>query len=181
MLWLNIITDGLQDIALSFEKGEDNIMKEKPRDTKESLFSKDLKIEVGILGITITAIVFGVWKYLMDKGTDIVFARSIIMMLMVFIQNINVLNCRSEKRTVFKESFKDNPLVIFVIIGSILLQFILAEIPITAKFLNVTPIPYTLVGQILILSLVIIVVFEIYKLLYRFFKLRKALTNDKEK
>ena len=177
LLWLNIITDGLQDIALSFEKGEENIMKEKPRDTKESLFSRDLKIEVGILGITITAIVFGVWKYLMDKGTDLTYARSIIMMLMVFIQNINVLNCRSEKRTVFKESFKDNPLVIFVIIGSFLLQLILAEIPITAKFLNVTPISYGLVAQIFLLSLTIIVVFEIYKIFYRFFKLRKDLTK----
>ena len=156
-------------------------MKEKPRDTKESLFSRDLKIEVGILGITITAIVFGVWKYLMDKGTDLTYARSIIMMLMVFIQNINVLNCRSEKRTVFKESFRDNPLVIFVIIGSILLQLILAEIPVTAKFLSVTPIHYSLVGQILVLSLLIIVVFEIYKVFYRFFKLRKELIKHEDK
>ncbi|MDE5888956.1 MAG: HAD-IC family P-type ATPase, partial [Bacilli bacterium] len=135
LLWLNIVTDGLQDVALSFEKAEKNIMKEKPRDTKESLFSKDLMIEVLILGITISAIVFGTWKYMMDKNYDIVFARSVIMMLMVFIQNINVLNCRSEKRSVFKESLLDNPFVIATVIGSILLQVIISEIPATAMFL----------------------------------------------
>ena len=40
LLWLNLVTDGLQDLALSFEKGEKNVMKEKPRDPKESLFDK---------------------------------------------------------------------------------------------------------------------------------------------
>ena len=46
-----MITDGLQDIALSLEKPDKGIMKEKPRNTKERLFSKDLAAEVSILGI----------------------------------------------------------------------------------------------------------------------------------
>ncbi len=167
LLWLNIVTDGLQDVALSFEKAEKNIMKEKPRDTKESLFSKDLMIEVGILGIAISAVVFGIWKYMMDQNVDIIIARSVIMMLMVFIQNINVLNCRSEKRTVFKESLLDNPFVIITVIGSIVLQIIMAEIPITALFLKVTPLPLLDVFKILLISFIIIVVYEIYKLIYK--------------
>ena len=166
LLWLNIVTDGLQDIALSFEKAEDSIMKEKPRDTKESLFSKDLMIEVSILGIAISLIIFLTWKLLIDNGTSIEVARAIIMMLMVFIQNINVLNCRSEKRSVFKESIKDNPLVIGTILFSIALQLFMAEIPITARFLNVVPLPILTIVQIFALSLLIIVVFEVYKAIY---------------
>lgn len=167
LLWLNIVTDGLQDIALSFEKSEDNIMNEKPRDTKESLFSKDLMLEVSILGLAITIIVFGTWKYLMDKNIDITISRSIIMMLMVFIQNINVLNCRSEKRTIFKESLLSNPFIIITIIGSILLQIIMGEINITATFLKVTPLPFLTVGKTLLLASIIIVIYEIYKLIYK--------------
>lgn len=167
LLWLNIVTDGLQDVALSFEKAEDNIMKEKPRDTKESLFSKDLMIEVGILGVTISAVVFGTWKYMMDRNVDIVFARAVIMMLMVFIQNINVLNCRSEKRTVFKESLLDNPFIIITVLGSIFLQIIMAEVPITAMFLKVTPLELVVIAKILLLSFIVIVVYEIYKLIYK--------------
>ena len=103
----------------------------------------------------------------MVRGTDITTARAIIMMLMVFIQNVNVLNCRSEKRTVFKESLLDNPFVIITVIGSILLQIVLAEIPLTASFLKVTPLPFKTVIYLLLLSFIIIVVFEIYKLFYR--------------
>ena len=141
-------------------------MKEKPRDTKESLFSKDLMLEVGILGVSISLIIFITWKILIDSGTDISIARAIIMMLMVFIQNINVLNCRSEKRSVFKESLRDNPLVIGTIIFSVALQLFMAEIPLTAKFLNVVPLPFMTIFKVFILSLGIIAIFEIYKFIH---------------
>jgi magnesium-transporting ATPase (P-type) len=168
LLWLNMVTDGIQDIALSFEKAEEEIMFEKPRSTKESLFTKDLMIEVGILGLTIAGIIFSAWYFLINvKHVDIAIARAVVMMLMVFIQNINVLNCRSEKRSVFKESLRDNPLVIITIVSSIILQIIMAEIPLTAHFLQVEPISASWILYIFLLSLIIIVVFEIYKLIYR--------------
>jgi magnesium-transporting ATPase (P-type) len=42
LLWLNVVTDGIQDFALSFEKAEEGIMNEKPRNPKEPLFDKSL-------------------------------------------------------------------------------------------------------------------------------------------
>ena len=169
LLWLNLVTDGLQDIALSFEPSENEIMQEKPRNTKESLFSKDLMIEVIILGITISAIVFGTWVFLLNKQTDLTTARSITMMLMVFIQNINVLNCRSEKKSIFKKSLKTNHFISITIIGSILLQIMMSQIPVSAKFLNLTPLPFIVIIKLLFLSLIIIVVYEIYKIIYNIF------------
>ena len=166
LLWLNMVTDGLQDISLSLETAEDNIMLEKPRDTKESLFTKDLTREVVILGITITLIVFGTWMYLMKKNVDITYARAVIMMLMVFIQNVNVLNCRSENRTVFKERISDNPVLLLTIMGSIFLQLFLSEIPETAKFLKVVPIETEKTFVIFVLSFLVIIIFEIYKIIY---------------
>ncbi|HIS19055.1 MAG TPA: HAD-IC family P-type ATPase [Candidatus Coprovivens excrementavium] len=167
LLWLNIVTDGLQDVALSFEKAEDDIMNEKPRNTKESLFSKDLMLEVCILGISISMVIFLTWKTLIDSKVNITTSRAIIMMLMVFIQNVNVLNCRSEKRTIFKESLIDNPLIIITVLSSIFLQIMMSEISITAAFLKVTPLPLATIFKLLLLSLVIILIFEIYKLIYR--------------
>ena len=168
LLWLNMVTDGIQDIALSFEKAENEIMFEPPRSTKESLFSKDLMIEVIILGLTIAFIIFGAWYYLYAiKGAGEDYSRAVVMMLMVFIQNINVLNCRSEKRSVFKEPLRDNPLVIITIIGSIILQIVMAEIPVTAAFLQVEPLSFGLIGILFAISFVIILVFEIYKLILR--------------
>lgn len=172
LLWINVVTDGIQDIALSFETSTDDIMKEKPRSTKESLFNKDLMLEVSLFGLTIAMLIFVVWKNLMDKNTDLVIARSIVMMLMVFIQNIHVLNCRSEKNSVLKTSLFTNPLVIGTIVSSIVLQIVVTEFRITANFLNITRLPLQTILLLFVLSFVIIIVAEIYKFIYRKVKTR---------
>ncbi len=172
LLWINVVTDGIQDIALSFETATDDIMKEKPRSTKESLFNKDLMLEVSLFGLTIAMLIFVVWKNLMDKNTDLVIARSIVMMLMVFIQNIHVLNCRSEKNSVLKTSLFTNPLVIGTIVSSIILQIVVTEFKITANFLSITRLPLQTILLLFALSFVVIIVAEIYKFIYRRVKTR---------
>ena len=163
LLWINIVTDGIQDIALSFETSSTDVMAEKPRDTKESIFSKDLMREVLIFGLTISFMIFSVWKFLIDNNTDLLLARSIVMLLMVFIQNIHVLNCRSEKNSIFKTSIKSNPLVIFTIIGSIALQLVVTNVEVLANFLNITTLPFKTIWLVFVFSLIIVIVAENYK------------------
>ena len=167
LLWINVVTDGLQDMALSFETATYDIMQEKPRSTKESLFNKELMIEVAIFGLTIALMVFFTWKYLMDRNTPLLIARSMVMMLMVFIQNIHVLNCRSEKNSIFTTSIFNNPFVIITIIGSILLQMIVTESKTISSFLSIALIPFSKIIIIFCISLIIILVAEIYKKIYR--------------
>lgn len=167
LLWINVVTDGLQDIALSFEVGSKKIMKEKPRSTKESLFNKELMLEVLIFGLTIAFLIFSVWKYLMDRNVDMLLARSIVMMLMVFIQNVHVLNCRSEKNSIFATSLFSNPLVIITIIGAIVLQIIVTEVPFLAHILNVAHLEISTILLLFLISFIVVFVAEVYKLFYR--------------
>lgn len=165
LLWINVVTDGLQDMALSFEKSNKNVMQEKPRPTSESIFNFNMMKEVLIYGISISLIVFLIWKNLIDQKTNLVLARSIIMMLMVFIQNIHVLNCRSESLSIFKTPLSTNPLITNVILGSILLQLIVTEIPFFANKLSIMTIPFNNIISIFLFSLIIIVIGEIYKII----------------
>ena len=166
LLWLNLVTDGLQDFALSFEKTEEGVMKEKPRSTKESIFNRDLIEEVLIAGMFIGIIIFIVWFFLIKKvGMDVSLARGYIMVLMVFMQNIHVLNCRSEKQSVFNLSFKNNPLIIFTIIGSIILQIVVMEVPLLSNFLQARVIPYKHMFILMSLAIIILIIMEIYKLI----------------
>ena len=164
LLWLNLVTDGLQDIALSFEKGEKTIMEEKPRDTKESLFDKVFISEILFSGIVIGLVVFGLWAVLIKEfNMDETLARGFVMTLMVFIQNVHVFNCRSEKNSAFSVSISSNPLIIFTVFGSILLQFFVMEIPFLRNVLEVGSIGNINLFLMFLLSLIILVVMEIYK------------------
>ena len=168
LLWLNIVTDGIQDFALSFEKCEDTIMHQKPRSPKEALFDKRLIREILLSGITISVIIFSTWYVIyhmfVEKGLmDITLARGYIMALMVFVQNIHVFNCRSEYTSCFAVSIKGNPLVVIGAIFCIILQVIIMECPALAKILNTGSIPFSHLTVLFIYSLTILVVMEVYK------------------
>lgn len=172
LLWLNIVTDGLQDFALSFEPTEDKVMEEKPRKTSDSLFNKELLIEVLISGLTMGIIVFIVWNNLLKGGTNVSVARGYIMAIMVFMQNIHVLNCRSEKTSAFKINLKKNLWVPVVIIGSIILQIIVMENDVLSNFLKTSSVPFAEMIKLLGFSLIILLVVEIYKVFKRQYSLK---------
>ena len=168
LLWLNIVTDGLQDLALSFEKPDKDIMLEKPRNTKESIFNKNLLTEVLISGITMGIVVFGVWIYLLNvMNLKTTVARGYIVMLMVFMQNMHVLNCRSEDKPFYKVSLKTNPFVVFSIVSAVVLQIIFAEVDVLSQFLQTSSIPVMHLIYLFLISTSILVVVEIYKKIKR--------------
>jgi len=164
LLWLNVVTDGIQDFALSFEKGENGIMKEKPRNPKEPLFDKHLFQEILVSGLIIGLVVFAIWYFLINSiKMDVNVARGYIMALMVFIQNVHVFNCRSEKKSAFSVSLKSNKLIVGGVFASILLQIIVMEVPLFSKFLGTSSISVVHLLYLFMVSLTVLVMVELYK------------------
>ena len=168
LLWLNLVTDGLQDFALSFEKEEKGIMEEPPRSPREAIFNKELFKETVLSGTIIGLLVFGLWFYLINKvGMEVRLARGYTMILMVFLQNMHTLNCRSERNSIFKISCTSNPMILVSIGSAILLQIIVMEVPFLSAFLQTQSIPLIEIGELFLLSTLIVVIMEIYKLAKR--------------
>jgi magnesium-transporting ATPase (P-type) len=169
ILWLNIITNGIQDIALAFEKGEGDVMHQKPRNPNEKIFDKLLLKEMFLSGLFIGGIVFIVWYFLVNYLIlDVSLARSYIVILMVFMQNIHTFNCRSEKKSAFEIPIKNNPFVFYSVLGAILLQYIVIKIPFFNTILKIHDIPFRYVIILFFLATPILLVMEIFK--YRMLK-----------
>ncbi len=168
LLWLNMVTDGIQDFALSFEKSEKNIMKEHPRTPKEPLFDRNLSQEILISGGVIGILVFICWYYLIQVlHIDVIIARGYIMAFMVFIQNIHVFNCRSEKTSAFQVSMKNNYFIVLGVAGSLLLQILVMKVPVLSKILQTTSLSTFSLISLFFLSTLVLWIMEIYKNLKR--------------
>ena len=167
LLWLNVVTDGIQDFALSFERAEENIMKEKPRNPKESLFNASMFQEIIVSGLVIGIIVFAVWNYLINTlNMNVFIARGYIMTLMVFVQNIHVFNCRSEDKSAFTMPLKNNYLIIGGVIASIILQIIVMEVPFLSNALNTTKVPIIHMLILFFFASLVLIIMEAYKLIH---------------
>ncbi|WP_037372943.1 calcium-translocating P-type ATPase, PMCA-type [Anaerovorax odorimutans] len=67
LLFINLLTDSLPAIAIGMEKSTTDLLKEKPRSSKESILTKDFLIAIGIQGFLIA--VFTIIAYY--KGLEI--------------------------------------------------------------------------------------------------------------
>ncbi len=164
LLWINIVTDGLQDFALSFEHGEKELIEEKPRRPEESIFNKQLVQEIFVSGLVIGLILFAVWSILLKVyNLNLPLARAYVMTLLVFIQNIHIFNCRSEHKSAFSLSLFSNPLIAFSFFSSIILQIMIIKIPKISQFFQVADIAVLNILLLFSLSFSIIIIMEVYK------------------
>ena len=168
LLWLNLVTDGFQDLALSYESEDGDNMKKPPINRNENIFNKKLFKEILVSGGYIGILVFVTWYFLIKKvNMPINLARGYIMALMVFIQNIHVFNCRSEDKSSFIIPLKNNPFIVFTVFLSIILQILVMEIPFLSTFLKTEPVPYHHMFILFNIGLTVLIVMEIYKLLQK--------------
>jgi len=129
ILWLNLVTAGLQDVSLAFEPKEAGVEKRPPRDPKEGVLNRTLIIRVAILGLIIAAISLGVFLYQLMVGIPLEHARTIALTTIVFAQFFNVFNARSERISVFRQNPLENRFLFFSILAAFTAQMIFLYLP----------------------------------------------------
>jgi magnesium-transporting ATPase (P-type) len=117
LLWLNLVTNGIQDVALAFEGGEPGAIRRKPRRPDEKIFNPLVIQQTLISGSTMGLIAFAFWFFLINvQQTNEIHARNIILLLMVFMQNVHVFNCRSGTVSTFKVPLSRNWILILGVV-----------------------------------------------------------------
>jgi magnesium-transporting ATPase (P-type) len=163
LLWINLVTNGLQDVALAFEPGEEGIIERPPKDPKEGILSR-LLIERTILVGTIISIGV-VFNYVMSirGGDSIEQARTVAVTTMVFFQFFQAWNSRSEFRSVFHMSVMSNPFLFFSMIGALFAHLAVLYVPALQWVFRTVPISITEWLEILSVASIIVIVVEIDK------------------
>ncbi len=128
ILWINLTTDGLPAIALGVDPGDPDLMERKPRDPKESVFTKDVKIYLAVVPILTTALLL-VAYFFTAFGGSITAARTQLFTAIILIELGIALSARSLKHSVFKVGVFKNKFLWLAIGSSLLLQLIVMFTP----------------------------------------------------
>jgi magnesium-transporting ATPase (P-type) len=173
LLWLNLVTNGIQDVALAFEGGEPGTMQKKPRKPSETIFNPLMIKQTVVSGFIIGGIAFGLWYWLINFAhMDETHARDIVLLLMVFMQNFHAFNCRSETVSVFNIPLKRNYILLFGVLAAQGIHILSMQIPFMQNVLKIEPITFNEWMYVLVLAVPIFLGMEIFKLIYR--KLQKG-------
>lgn len=167
LLWINLVTNGLQDVALAFEPGEKGIITRPPRNPKEGIMSKLMIQRSIIVGLLISFGVVYSFVLALDNGASIEKARTIAVTTMVFFQFFQAWNARSETVSIFKISLISNPFLFYTMIAAFFAQLAFIYVPAFQWVFRTEPLTAQEWISIIMLSITVIFVVEIDKLIRR--------------
>lgn len=143
ILWLNLVTNGIQDVALAFEAGEKGVMDAPPRPPKEGIFNASMVRQVAVGALTMALVCFAAWALMIRAGWEETAARNGLLTLLVCMQFFHVLNCRSESRSAFLVPVRSNPVLFVGMAAAFLIHVMATEVPLLQGLLRTGPLPLT--------------------------------------
>jgi magnesium-transporting ATPase (P-type) len=164
LLWLNLVTNGIQGVALAFEGGEAMAMSRPPRKPREGIFNRLMIQEVLVSGLTMGLITMGAWYALLNWWEwEEVAARNMILLLMVFLQNLHVFNCRSEYVSAFKVPMRRNRFLVIGVVLALCIHLLALHAPFTQELLRASSVSFKEVLILVLLATTVVIVMEIFK------------------
>jgi len=172
LLWLNLVTNGIQDVALAFEPGEGDELQYLPRPPRESIFNRIMIERVVLSALVIGSVAFMLFQWLLQQGFSLEAARNGTLMLMVLFENIHVFNSRSESRSVFRHNPMRNPLLLFGTAAAQLIHIGAMYTPWISDVLQIQPLSLQHWLVLLSLAVTVLVAMELHKLLRHWLRTR---------
>lgn len=172
ILWLNLVANGIQDMALGVEKAEPGILKRNPRNPKELIFDKTMLRRVIIGGVYMGVCAFALFYTLLELGYEEDASRNITLLLMVLFENVHTFNSRSENNSIFKIDHSKNMLLWMSVLSAQTIHIICMYNPYMQSILGIEPVTLEMWSTLLLLALTLVAVMEAEK----FF--RKSASKD---
>jgi calcium-translocating P-type ATPase len=178
LLWLNLITNGGQDVALAFEAPERGLLSRPPRSPSEPLLDRRMLTQVLVSGSYMGIISFAAFAVALQLGASEGEARNIVLFLLVLFENVHVFNVRSETQSAFAVPLRGNWYVLIAVLGAQVLQFAAPFIPGLNNVLGIEPLPMTTWLILAAVALTILPLMEIFKASGRLFDARQRLRTQ---
>jgi len=173
LLWVNLVTDTFPAIAFSNCEAERNIMKIPPRKNQKSLFVGRVGIDIIVSGVMQTLIVLASFFL-----TYHLFGNAIASTITLFVLNLTQLfhsiNVAAGEESVFNlRVFKNTTLVGSFFLG-IVLTLAIIYIPGVNGIFGCTPLTLAQLGIAFGMSFIVVILFELYKLIFNIAKKLKS-------
>ncbi len=163
LLWLNLVTNGIQDVALAFEPSEGGVLSRAPRPPSEPIFDRLMVERTVVAALTMGLVGFAAFWWMLDAGWTTEAARNALLFLMVLFENVHIGNCRSETRSALRLSPLRSPILLTGALVALLIHVGITFSPLAQRVLHVEPISLTAVATLFVAALTVFVTMEIHK------------------
>ncbi len=176
ILWINLVTDSLPALALAFDPANSDIMKRKPLKPTKGVFTKGMVWRIiyqGIMigGLTLAAFMIGLGTThepigdLTLEESKIEVGQTMAFVTLALSELVHVFNVRNNKKSLFKTKVFNNSKLVWAILGSAALMFVILLVPGLREIFSIPLLPKENIIELIILIFAPILIVELFKLL----------------
>ena len=174
ILWINLIEDGLPNIALAFEPKEKDIMLRQPARREEPLINKEMKVIIFAVGILTDIFLVGIFFALVKYGYELDFIRTAVFALLAVDSLLYVFSCKNLRKNIWRTNlFSNKFLAVSIAIGAATLLSAIYFSPVAVILGNV-PLPLSFWPVIIGLGIINLALIEAVKYYFIKYKLTEA-------
>ena len=162
LLFINLLTDSLPALAIGMEPVDKSLLKEKPRNPKEGILTKDFLIRLAFYGGLIS--VSTLTAFYIGLGTDSGLASTMAFAVLTQARLFHGFNCRSDK-SLAAIGIKSNMWSVGAFVLGTLLLMLALMLPVLRPFMEVSALDMTHIGYIAVLSVIPTVIIQIIRLI----------------
>ena len=139
MIWFNLVSNGVQDVGLAFERGDGDELDRPPRAPTAGLLPGRMWGRIAMTAVWMGLVVLGVFHAALAAGAPVDQARTFALTTFAFLNLFQTLNARSDRRSVFRQSLTTNPLLIAAAGGTLALHVVAVTTPPGWALLGLAP------------------------------------------
>ncbi|MEF8870751.1 MAG: HAD-IC family P-type ATPase [Haloarculaceae archaeon] len=167
LLWLNLVTNGIQDVALAFEPEENDTLDRPPRSPDERIFNRLMLERVAVAAVVMGGVGFAAFQWLLDTGLTEPAVRNQVLLLFVLFEIVNIGNARSETQSIFTLSPFRSPILLAGTALAFLVHVGAMYLPPAQLVLGTEPVSLERWGLLAAIALVLAVALEAHQLWWR--------------
>ena len=170
LLFINLITDCFPALALGLEPAEPDTMHRPPRDSRDTIFSGGLGVDIVYQGLLVT--VLTLTSYIIGHCMEVGYfempvgvsphGMTMAFLTMNMCEIFHSFNMRSQRQSVFKLP-GHNKVLWAAMIGALAITTAVLEVPAIAALFNFTPVGWGEYGIALGLAVLVIPIVELVK------------------
>jgi P-type Ca2+ transporter type 2C len=163
ILWLNLVTSGIQDKPLALEQAEEDVLRRPPRPPQEPIFNRLMIERTIVAAVAMAALGFAAFAWMIAEGWREESARNTLLLFLVLMKTFHLGAARSETKYALQLSVLKSPLLVACAIGAILVHVAAMYIPWLSTVLETEPVAPTTFALLAAIGLLVFVVLELHK------------------
>ncbi|MBY3102305.1 HAD-IC family P-type ATPase [Rhizobium laguerreae] len=167
LLWLNLVTNGIQDVALAGGRPEGDELAGPPRSPLEPVLDRTMIRRVVQSTVVIGGAAFLAFQWMIAHGYGVPEARNITLLIFVMFENVQTLACSSERRSIFSVDILRNRFLLLSVLAAQTIHISAMYVPWLSGTLGLSPITPLEWGLSMLIASSLVLVTEVDKFVSR--------------